>query len=175
MIPNNVQNRWEAVQQEQQDLIKTLSKYSNERLNQQPTDGGWSPMQVIQHLIVSEVGSLNYIQKKLNFNPKFKKSGLLQDVKSGLYNIFFRLPIKVKAPIKALTDFPAFSDFEETVEKWNDSRTDFKKMLDELDDSLWDKQIFNHPIIGRISIYHTLSFFYEHQHRHIKQILRQFQ
>lgn len=174
MIPNNIQTRWADLQKEQQELISTLSKYSNERLNQKPADGGWSPMEVIQHLIVSEIGTLNYIQKKLSFNPKFKKAGLLQDIKSGFYNVFFRLPFKVKAPIKALTDFPEYSDFEETTKNWDNLRTDFKTLLDNLDDSLWDKQVFNHPVIGRISIYHTVAFFYEHQHRHIKQILKQF-
>jgi hypothetical protein len=174
MIPNNIQTRWADLQKEQQDLIKELSKYTNERLNQKPANGGWSPMEVIQHLMVSEIGTLNYIQKKLSFNPKLKQSGLLQDVKSGLYNRFFRLPIKVKAPIKVLTDFPEYSDFEETITNWNNSRADFKKLLDNFDDSLWDKQVFNHPVIGRISISHTVAFFYEHQHRHIKQILKQF-
>lgn len=174
MIPQNVQERWETLEEEQQQLIKTLSKYSNERLNQKPADGGWSPMEVIQHLIVAEKGSFSYIQKKLSFNPKFKKVGLLQDLKSGLYTLLFRMPIKVKAPIKSLTEFPAFSDFEETIEKWNASRVDFKNLLNNFDDSLWDKQVFNHPVIGRISMNHTVAFFYEHQRRHIKQILNQF-
>jgi uncharacterized damage-inducible protein DinB len=174
MIPQNVQERWETLEKEQQQLIKTLSKYSNERLNQKPTDGGWSPMEVIQHLIIAETGTLKYIQKKLSFNPKLEKSGLTQNLKYLGFKIFFRSSIKIKAPVKAIIIFPEFSDFEETIDEWYQARKDFKNWLQNVPDSLWDKQIFKHPIMGRISINHTVSFFYEHQRRHIKQILKQF-
>ncbi len=173
MIPNNVQNRWKNLQKEQQELLEKLSKHSNEQLNKKPADGGWSPMEVIQHLVIAETGTLKYIQKKLSFDPKLEKTGFIQTMKYLLFVVFFRSPIKIKAPVKAIAEFPDFADFTATTNEWNEARVEFENWLQKAPDTLWDKQVFKHPLMGRISINHTVAFFYEHQRRHIKQILRQ--
>lgn len=172
MIPNNVQNRFNKIEEDKLQLIKELSKYSNEELNKKPADGGWSPMQVIQHLIESESGSLKYMQKKLSFNPTLETTSFVNDLKFFAFKIFFRSPIKVKAPKGVSSDLPEFSDFKTTIKTWDESRQILKKWLENTDDNLWDKCIFKHPVLGRISLNHTLGFHDEHLRRHTKQIKR---
>jgi hypothetical protein len=172
MIPNNVTTKFEKIEKNRLVLMQELSKFSDEQLNQKPTDGGWSPIQVLHHLIQAEHGSLRYIQKKLSFNPNLEKSGVLNDIRFLIFKITFSFPFKIKAPAAIADNLPDYANFESTSKMWAESRQNFKKWLDNADDSVWNLQIFKHPFIGRISIFHTLGFFEEHAKRHTKQIRR---
>ncbi|NJO87222.1 MAG: hypothetical protein HC821_04295 [Lewinella sp.] len=52
------------------DLGAALSQYDHLVLNRPAPGGGWSAMQCLQHLRLSEKGSQLYIQKKLSFDPQ---------------------------------------------------------------------------------------------------------
>lgn len=170
MIPKNVQSKFDKIEKDRIALIQKLSGYSNEQLNKKPVNGGWSPMQIIQHLIESESGSLKYMQKKLSFNPTLEKTGLKQNFTFLIFQMVFRSPIKIKAPKGVSDNLPEFSDFQETAAVWEQNRQVFKTWLDNLDDDLWDKKIFKHPVMGRIAMAHTMGFHDEHLRRHTKQI-----
>jgi hypothetical protein len=172
MIPNNVTTKFEKIEKDRLTLIQELSKYSKEQLNKKPADGGWSPMQVLHHIIQAEHGSLLYIQKKLSFNPKLEKSGIINDFRFLIFKITFSLPFKVKAPAAIADNLPDYADLESTSKMWAESRQNLKIWLANVDDSIWNLQIFKHPFIGRISLFHTLGFFEEHAKRHTKQIRR---
>ena len=170
MIPNNVLSKFEKIEKDRLALMQELSKYSDEQLNQKPADGGWSAIQILHHLIQAEHGSLLYIQKKLSFNPNLKKSGILNDIRFLIFKITFSFPFKIKAPAAIADNLPDFANFEATSKMWAESRQNLKKWLENADDYIWNLQIFKHPFIGRISIFHTLGFFEEHAKRHTKQI-----
>ena len=172
MIPKIIQIKFDKIEKDRFILKQELSNYSNEQLNTKPRDGGWSPMQIIRHLIEAEEGTLKYIQKKLSFNPKLETTGFKQQIRFLIFQMVFRSPFKVKAPRGISEALPEYSDFEETMKIWEDNRQEFKLFLEHLDDNLWDKAIFKHPIMGRIAMPHTLGFFDEHIRRHKKQIQR---
>lgn len=170
MIPKIVQTKFEKIEKDRIALQKELSAYSNEELNKKPADEGWSPMQVIQHLVESEDKILKYIQKKLTGNPILYKTGFKQQFRFLIFQMVFRSPIKVKAPKGISEDLPEYSDFQETMITWENNRKELKVFLENLDDNLWDKKIFRHPAMGRIAMPHTIGFFDEHLRRHTKQI-----
>ena len=172
MIPKVVQIKFDKIEKDRIALRQELSAYSNEQLNKNPENGGWSPMQVIQHVVESERDILKYMQKKLSHNPTLHKTGLKQNFRFLLFQIVFRSPIKVKAPKGVSEDLAEYSDFEEMMTDWENNRTELKSWLDNLDDNLWDKKIFRHPAMGRIAMPHTMGFFDEHLRRHMKQIRR---
>lgn len=170
MIPKDVQKKFDKLESDRKKLVQKLSIYSNDQLNKKNENGDWSPMQIIEHLIEAEAGSLKYMQKKLSFNPELETTGWKQSTRFLGFQMFFRSPIKVKAPKGVAEDLPDFSDFETTIERWEKERQILKIWLENTPDNLWDKCIFKHPVIGRLSIYHTLGFHDEHLRRHTKQI-----
>lgn len=172
MIPKIVQTKFDKIEKDRIALQKELSTYSNEQLNKKPADGGWSPMQVIQHLVETEHNILKYMQKKISGDATLHKTGFKQNFRFLLFQMVFRSPIKVKAPKGVSEDLPEYSDFAETMTTWENNRNDLKLFLDNLDDNLWDKKIFRHPAMGRIAMPHTMGFFDEHIRRHTKQIRR---
>lgn len=172
MIPKNVQSKFETIEKDRLALLQELSKFSDEQLNQKPTDGGWSPIQVLHHLIQAEHGSLLYIEKKLSFNPNLDKSGIINDIRFLIFKIVFSFPFKIKAPAAVADNLPDYATLASTSKMWADSRQNLKKWLDNADDAVWNLAIFKHPFIGRLSIFHTLAFFEDHFKRHRKQIKR---
>ena len=170
MIPKNVQKKFDKLESDRKKLVQKLSIYSNDQLNKKNENGDWSPMQIIEHLIEAEAGSLKYMQKKLSFNPTLEKTGLKQNFIFLIFQIVFRSPIKIKAPKGVSNTLPEFSDFEETTAIWEHNRQVLKTWLDNLDNDLWDKKIFKHPVMGRIAMAHTIGFHDEHLRRHTKQI-----
>ncbi|MFT5832516.1 MAG: hypothetical protein ACI97N_000127 [Cognaticolwellia sp.] len=170
MIPNNVKTRFEKIEKDRIALMQELSKYSEKQLNTKPADGGWSPMQVLHHLIQAEQGSLLYIKKKLSFKPELKTAAIINDIRFMFFKTAFNLPFKIKAPAVVADNLPETADFKSTQETWNKTRQTFHSWLETVDDDLWNKLIFKHPIMGRISIFHTLGFFEEHTKRHTNQI-----
>lgn len=172
MIPTNVTTKFEKIEKDRLALMQELSKYSEKQLNQKPADGGWSPIQILHHLIQAEQGSLFYIKKKLSFNPNLKKSGIINNIRFFIFKIVFSFPFKIKAPAVIADNLPDYADLESTSKMWAESRQNLKTWLANADNSVWDLEIFKHPFIGRISIFHTLGFFEEHAKRHTKQIRR---
>lgn len=172
MIPNIVQTKFDKIEKDRIALMQELSTYTNEQLNQQPKNNGWSPMQTIQHLVETERDILKYMQKKSSGNATLYKTGWKQNFWFLVFQIAFRSPLKFKAPKGVTETFPAFIDFQETMETWKNNRQLLYVFLENLDDKFWDKKMFRHPAMGRIAIPHTMGFFEEHIRRHTKQIRR---
>jgi hypothetical protein len=106
----------------------------------------------------------------LSFDPKLEKSTIINDIRVLIFKITFSFPFKIKAPAAIADNLPDYADLKSTSKMWADGRQNLKKWLDNADDSIWNLQIFKHPFIGRLSIFHTLGFFGDHAKRHTKQI-----
>lgn len=156
-----------------QELLDQLAPLGHDTLNRKPADGGWSALQVMHHLILAETGSLNYVKKKLSFNPNLQNAGLGGGFRQFILRFYLGLPFKFKAP-KGVGDdvLPQESDFQETARKWQENRKDLQDYLSSLPDAYFDKDIYKHPFAGRMSLEGMVRFFDSHFERHRKQIER---
>ena len=152
-------------------LLEDLKGYSDTQLNRPPAPDKWSPAQVMQHLMLSEQYSLAYIKKKLSFNPQLKKAGMLAGLRVLAINTYLNTPFSFKAP--PAIDTPHLSTdaaFWELAKRWKDQRTEMKEYLLSLPDDTLRREIYKHPLIGRMSAMGMLRFFNTHFDRHEKQI-----
>ncbi|MEM1324550.1 MAG: DinB family protein [Bacteroidota bacterium] len=155
------------------ELLTELDGYSDATLNRAPKENAWSVFQTMHHLILSERMSLKYIKKKLSFEPKLKKAGIGEKMRSALVNNYLRSPLKRKAPTYISGEnLPTDSSFWDVVKTWKTDREALRLYLSELPDDLFDKEIYKHPFGGRLSLDAMLSFFQQHYERHLKQIRR---
>lgn len=56
-----------AYQKEVESLLEELSASNDAILNMAALDGGWSAIQTVHHLVLTEELSLQYVQKKTEF------------------------------------------------------------------------------------------------------------
>lgn len=150
-------------------ILNSVEEYSNNQLNYKPANDKWSLAQVISHLITSEQRSLAYIKKKILAGTENPDSGLYQKMKLILLKFALKLPVKYKAPY-VVASVPDSASYENLVNDWNQVRNEMKDVLDGLPNEFFNKQLFKHPSIGKISILHFLEFLESHITHHILQI-----
>ncbi len=154
-------------------ILETLSGYSDEQLNRKPANGGWSAIQTLHHLILSEELSLAYVRKKLSFNPVVDKVNIGTHWRSFLLNLYLGSPLKFKAPaVVGDANLPAYATLADTRAYWEKTRQMWTQYLTALPDDLLDKQVYKQPFAGRLGWLQTIGFFQMHFRRHRKQALR---
>jgi hypothetical protein len=164
-----IQNAFQQSEKIRIELGNKMSKFSDAQLNQKPLAGGWSAMQTAYHLITAETFSLGYLQKKIQAKDKVKSAGIMHSLRSALLRLFLSLPIKFKAP-KIVEQVPDFKAFTEMKEDWDKTRKGMSDLLETLTDEDVKRELFKHPLAGRMNILQMMDFFNDHLTRHIKQI-----
>gem|GEM_PF-386781 len=163
----------DAYDQKVEAFMAMLEAYSNEDLNRVPSNGGWTPLQCMHHLIAVEELGLKYAQKKLHHDPNPEKVGLKNKFRSVLLQLYLRLPFAFKAPpLVSGEALPHPSTLAETADRWRVVRQDWKNFLENLPDELSDKAVFKHPRAGRMGWVDLISFFQTHFERHREQAKR---
>lgn len=155
------------------ELFSKLEAYDDTQLNHQPSDGGWSVLQVLHHLILAESASLGYIKKKLSFNPALGKAGFRSAWRLFVVDFYFRMPTKFKAPKGVDREaLPDRSEFIATKVKWEAQRKTLRQTLAHLPEDRFDRALYKHPFAGKMTLRQMLQFFGLHMKRHQKQINR---
>ena len=154
-------------------LLHDLQHYSDAKLNQQPDESSWSVLQVMQHLMIVEGYAHRYLQKKLSYNPDLQKAGLLANFRSALLNFYLASPIRAKAPeIVSGNTLSTDTTFWEVAKQWKQQRKVLGEYLETLPPDVFEKEVYKHPLTGRLKLSGMLSFFEKHFDRHHKQIYR---
>lgn len=152
-------------------LLEVLKDYSEKTLNKKPAEGQWSVMQIMNHLILVEGYGQKYIEKKLSFNPELKKAGFPVMMRTLLMKTYLKFPFKVKAPEAVSGDnLPEYSSFWETAKKWKQQREGLRTMLENMPLEHFDKELYKHPLAGKLTLIGLLEFNEGHFARHKKQI-----
>lgn len=119
----------------------------------------------------AEAGSIAYIKKKLSFEPSLEAAGVKSSLNSIMLNLALSSPFKVKAPAQIsgdnlLTDLT----FWDVAKQWKLQRKELVTYLESLPADLYEKDVYKHPMTGKMTLASMLSFFNTHVDRHTKQI-----
>lgn len=139
----------------------------------QPPLNKWSITQILSHLMMSERMSFQYMKKKYLGINEAPESGLLQELKLQLLIVSQRLPIKYKAPAVLGEGEPPEITLAEAETQWNALREEIASFLEKFDDKTVKKNVYKHPIAGRLNVIQAIRFFQEHMRHHVPQIKRQ--
>ncbi len=155
------------------DLLAELEPLSEELLNRKTPTGGWSAIQTMHHLILSEELSFAYVQKKLSFQPQLEPAGIAAQWRGFLLWAYLSTPFKFKAP-KNVGDenLPDHASFADTRARWQKTRANWTDFMEKMPDEIGNKAIYKHPRVGRMGWAQMMLFFETHMARHSKQIRR---
>jgi hypothetical protein len=132
--------------------------------------GKWSPSQIISHLILSEMISLQYMKKKVLGIAESGSTGVWAEIKYGLLILSQYVPLKYKAPKVLAESEPESLPYDELKLRWNGTRKDFENFLEKFDHRYLKKKVFKHPSAGRLNIVHAIGFIRAHVNHHLPQI-----
>ncbi len=156
-----------------ESLLNSLETTADAVLNQKPAHGGWSAIQVMHHLILSEELSLRYVQKKLSFESNLGNAGLPEWLRARTLWFYLNVPIKFKAPpMVGRENLPDVATFADTKARWMDIRRQWAEYFSQMPPDIASKAVYRHPLAGRLSWLGMITFFRTHFERHSKQIRR---
>lgn len=154
-------------------LLKSLSSYAHQALNQPPKEGAWSVMQVLHHIRLAEYYSHKYCEKKLSFKPQLGEAGWQENLRGKLVKWYLQLPFKVQAPTNMSGDaLPVESRLMDLEAEWKEQRKVLQLFFEDLPEEYVNKAVYKHPMGGRLSFAGMLDFYEAHFRRHQKQIWR---
>lgn len=172
-MPKQIDQLFVELKADLDRLEADLSPYSLAELNAIPADGGWSALQCLQHLRMAERQSQAYVEKKLSFNPSLPKTDMGHAVRRFLLKNYMNIPIKIQAPKGLGTEqLPEESDLATLLEEWRSQRRSLQAYLSGLEQDIFTRQVFKHPLAGRVSLEAMLQFFRAHFGRHRRQAFR---
>jgi hypothetical protein len=169
-MKNEFKTRYQQMEASRQKLFSELKNYSQDVINKKPAPDKWSVAEVLQHLIVSEEASLNYIRKKTANASPSKKSGLSAKIKYALLQIAFNIPVKYKAPKIIVPQATGNIQLNELDNKWRQIRSETIAIIEKLSDNDFENELWLHPVTGKMSLMQMVDFLTMHFQRHERQI-----
>ena len=161
---NILNNRHEA-------LLRQCKALSDDRLNQPMATGKWSVAQVTDHLHQSMEYTLNYIRKKIQTPSAIEQNRFRSLYRKLLLVAFLNTDIRFRAP-KPVSVVPEYITGEKLRADADRLLSAYRSFLEEFPSTLLKKNVFKHPVAGRIRLIHTLQFMEAHVRHHQRQVNR---
>ncbi|WP_235294237.1 DinB family protein [Portibacter lacus] len=171
MLRNKLIQKVQNLDIEMDQLFNELKGNSFETLNKKKDANTWSPIQILDHIILSERLSLGYCKKKLSFDPKLKTANFRTWINGRLISWSLQSPFKFKAPDVVTSDkLVAESELGLIKEKWKALRAELLAFIHNVPEKYIDKEVYKHPFGLRMSLNGMLDFYKSHFRRHRKQL-----
>lgn len=144
------------------ELLQEVEGLTDEQFNKMPSDGGWSPKQIFEHLVRMETVIATNIAREIK-NPDSLK------VKKKPITFTTNRLVKVEAPgYVAPTD--AFKSKNEIKKELHDSRLYLLNVYESTTKDVLQEKSFKHPVFGYIPLIQWFPFVGLHEKRHLKQL-----
>lgn len=169
-MQKQLESRLNEMDQSLAKMVAHLETLDSAKLHRKP-EGKWSPAQIFQHLHDSEIGTLGYLENKINDDKgDVPAGGLGAKLRSYLLSRALRnQKKKYKAP-KVLGELSESPDFNSLKTDYLEARRKLRNLLSKLEKKDLKKAYFKHPVAGRLTIVQTLGFLEDHFERHFEQI-----
>ncbi|TFG52808.1 MAG: DinB family protein [Gemmatimonadales bacterium] len=133
-----------------------------------PGAGQWSMLQVIEHLVLAEEGTLRVLRQGPGPQPRVTVRSRLA---LRAIEVLFGLGARVRVPSKSLA--PAGADSLDTLRsRWNEAREGIAAVVEGLDAEALRQPRFRHPVAGWLTVGQGLDFLERHIRHHERQLHR---
>ncbi len=164
-------NAFKILENRKNAFLDLFAGWSDERLGARP-EGGWSALQVVEHLITSEHGTLAYLQKKtLAPAETLTVAGETEAQTARRLMLALKSDQKWEAPQVLAPPSGEFS-LDRMSTMWHELRRGYEGLLQNLDPAYDYRLVFQHPVAGKLSLLQTLDFLEHHIQHHVHQIRR---
>lgn len=134
-----------------------------------PSDNEWSLQQVLLHLLQVQQGSLEMLKKEIADVESKSRQGFKSWYRFIMLKLALKSNKKFKAP-KILSKVSNDVPINKIVFQWNDTQKNLLAFIEKYSPTIKNKLIFNHPVIGWITLRQTTDFLLHHLKHHEKQI-----
>jgi hypothetical protein len=167
----DLKSQWVRLEKLREQYQEAIAQASPVQQHYQPEQKSWNMLQVMQHLVMSEKLSMDYLISK-NYSNARKPTGITAVMRSIGMRILLRSPVKIKAPPIAGLESLNELDAENLMQEWQKVRAAMYEYLIFFPEEKISFSIFRHPRAGWLNIRQALSFFEDHLLHHQYQLQR---
>lgn len=162
-----------ALMKLQKDDFTEIINSLPESVKSKPTNPErWNVSQVLEHVIVSERGTLGYLIKKTSSGWEDLPIGTEENAHESIKLHDALVSDKKWAAPSILPEPLGERSFEDQFAFWDGIRAKYEEFLGALDPNFYDREVFRHPFAGRLTLWQTLDFLTNHIVHHKYQINR---
>lgn len=163
--------RFDRLENARHRLEARLEGRDDQLLNRPRPDGGWSPLQVLHHVVTAESLSLGYVRKKMQAGASLPAAAVLSPLRLLLLRAVLASPLRTRAPA-ATSGVPAQLDVASLRARWNETRAGWRELLEAFPPDLLGRMVFRHPLVGLMSLPDCVGFMQAHLDHHARQVDR---
>lgn len=152
-------------------LFVDLDQHAEEMLRWSASEKQWSINQILVHLMTTELGTIRYLKKKMQSKEPFRSSNYWSNTRYILLKWALKSAIKFKMP-KILAEPSTTMSYVEIKKNVVFVHAEMEEFLAEFPERLFDKQIFKHPLAGRLPLVQSLWMLNHHFEHHMHQLNR---
>ena len=167
MLPE-IEARLRALEERRERLLDDYSRLTEEQLRHCPGEGTWNLLQVAEHLLMAEQGSLTAIERRSGQRPV---RNLKQRVMGVLVAVVLKLGMKVKVPSRRLEPGGRIS-LDELRREWDRVGRGLRGLLAGLTEEEIGTTAIRHPLAGPMDFRDGLDFLCGHFDHHLRQVDR---
>jgi len=159
------------LERRRQNLFCELQSWTPEQLGFRPSPGGWSALDLLDHLILTEKAVLDTITRNLSLSINVKFS---DRCRNGLLLVFMALPVRLRVPESVRHILPGDIQFDLLAlrRRWADDRKILSGFLRDLNSNVLKSGVFRHPAGGWATPFGALLFLHSHFFHHMYQLRR---
>jgi len=152
-------------------LISDYEQLTEPQLTFRPNSRKWNLLQVAEHLMLAETGSINYVNKKIKGINSLEEYSFKAGFRFWLMKCLLNAPVKIRN--RPSSTAPTLEpDFKDLKLRWDIARQALKKFTETYDEETLNKLVYKHPFAGRLNTLQMVKFFKLHLNHHMKQIKR---
>jgi hypothetical protein len=165
----NCSERIQRLEQQKSVILAEVGGWPEELRLWRPADGGWSALQVLDHLVRTEVGICGAVAGRL---AKPKRIRVRDRVGFLFVERVFRSRRRVKVPASVAKVITPGESLElgEIAERWERCRVGLAQLVREAEGCRGG--VFKHPVGGWMTFEQVLRFFSVHMVHHEYQLER---
>lgn len=149
----------ELIRESVLDAVKGLSK---EQLHYKPENGGWSIMEITEHMYLMEINIVGIMMHVMQSGEE------IEDTNAPIQRSVDR-SYKVEAPDQ-MAPKGEWESYDDISSHLFASRGALQQFLETVDQDLLSKRGFPHPVFGLMSLRQWVEFISYHEERHLNQL-----
>ena len=159
----------DRIESKRSRLLAELDALPRSVLDARPPSGGWSVLEVVEHLVLAEESVLANMDRPELLRPR--RTSLRSRLGYAAIIGVLSSPLRVQVPTTAMRPEGTRS-FEELRTAWEESHRALRRHVTAVEEGRISGAVFAHPVSGPLTTRQALRMMRVHMNRHTRQIRR---
>ena len=157
-----------AIAGQRDAVLAHANRLDAEQLAFRPTPASWSTLDVVEHLVKVEEGTVARIKHR---DPRTWREAVRARLALGTVSLYFAVGRRLKVPVQAIVP-QGGATLTDLASRWESAQQAMRRTLEAFGPDQLRRPVMRHPVLGLLLPAETLTFLHRHIAHHRRQIAR---